>query len=59
MPSAETRTSSHSQQSLQRRHRVQRWLSQASFVHQTQIRELGSPQMLHVNAGAFICGGFA
>jgi hypothetical protein len=38
---------SHSQQSLQRRQRAQRWLSQASFVQYTQISVDGSLQMLH------------
>jgi hypothetical protein len=40
-----TRTSSHSQQSLHLRHLPQMWFSQASLVHQTQMRVAGSPQM--------------
>src|SRR5262249_6185337 len=40
---------SHSQQSLQRRHFSQRWLLHASLVQRTQIREDSSPQMLQVN----------
>ena len=40
---------SHSQQSLHRRHFSQRWLSQASLVQRTQIRVDSSPQMLQVN----------
>src|ERR1035441_2724565 len=40
---------SHSQQSLHRRHFSQRWLSQASLVHRAQIRVDSSPQMLQVN----------
>jgi len=46
---SDSRTS-HSQQSLQRLHFSQRWLSQASFVHHTQIRVDSSPQMLQVKA---------
>lgn len=44
---SESRTS-HSQQSLHRRHFSQRWLLHASLVHHTQIRVDPSPQMLHV-----------
>src|ERR1035437_8590176 len=45
---------SHSQQSLHRRHFSQRWLSQASLVQRTQIRVDSSPQMLQVNGmGAY------
>jgi hypothetical protein len=46
---------SHSQQSLQRRHLSQMWLSQASLVHRRQIPVDASPQMLHVyGMGAII-----
>src|ERR1019366_2940638 len=45
---------SHSQQSLHRRHFSQRWLSQASLVQRAQIRVDSSPQMLQVNGmGAY------
>jgi hypothetical protein len=37
---------SHSQQSLQRKHFRQRWFAQVSLVHQTQISVEASPQML-------------
>lgn len=37
---------SHSQQSLQRAHRVHRWFSHASLVQYTQIAVEDSPQML-------------
>ena len=40
---------SHSQQSLHRRHFSQRWLSQESLVQRAQIRVDSSPQMLQVN----------
>src|ERR1035437_4483140 len=40
---------SHSQQSLHRRHFSQRWLSQASLVQRAQIRVDSYSQMLQVN----------
>src|SRR5207344_1900037 len=43
------RATSHSQQSLQRRHFSQMWLLHASLVQRTQIRVDSSPQMLQVN----------
>ena len=46
---------SHSQQSLHRRHFSQRWLSQASLVQRTQIRVESSPQMLQVNGMGAYC----
>src|SRR5260221_14588733 len=39
--------SAHSQQSLQRLHRAQRWFRQVSLVQYAQISEDGSRQMLH------------
>ena len=47
------------QQSLQRRQRRQRWLSQASFVQETQMSLDGSPQMLQVNRFASLTTGAA
>jgi hypothetical protein len=43
------KVTSHSQQSLQRRHFSHRWLSQASLVHRAQILVDSSPQMLQRN----------
>src|SRR5581483_9431269 len=40
---------SHSQQSLHRLQRSQRWLAQVSFVQKAQISVEGSPQMLQIN----------
>src|SRR4051794_11386251 len=42
-------TTSHSQQSLHRKHFSQMWLLQASLVQRTQILVDSSPQMLQVN----------
>ncbi len=43
------RVTSHSQQSLQRRHFSQRWLLHASLVQRTQMRVDSSLQMLQKN----------
>jgi hypothetical protein len=42
------RVTSHSQQSLQRRHFSQRWLLHASLVQRAQMRVDSSPQMLQM-----------
>jgi len=55
----ESSATSHSQQSLHCPHLWQRWLSQASLVHRTQIRLDSSPQILHAKGirNHFFFGG--
>jgi len=48
---------SHSQQSLHRRHLTHRWFSQASLVHETQMRSEASLQMLQTQCLTGAAGG--